>query len=120
MNKERFRQSAITVDKKKTLYTSMLLSVVMSLASCSPKIQSVLGSDINVGVLPDDICMVDGQPKILNVSTESQGDIYLIYVRKNGDIVSQHYSTDITTLGSKFKPRGSLYWTGGNCPPSTR
>jgi hypothetical protein len=99
---------------KNTLLCSTL---AFSVSACSPKEQSYLfGSNIDMGGLPTDICKIDNKPQVLNVSTESNGDIGLIYIRNNGDLVSQHYGRDRMGIGTQYAKVGEFVWKGDACP----
>jgi hypothetical protein len=95
----------------------VFLCVLVLLTACSPKEQGRWNknTDVNIGQLPDDICIVKGNPLILNATTESDGGFNLVYVRNNGDIVVRAWLTDPIT-GIFLKPAGQFYWTGGHCP----
>ncbi|HJY98235.1 MAG TPA: hypothetical protein VJ227_00805 [Patescibacteria group bacterium] len=95
----------------------VFLCTAVLLAACSPKEYGRWNQniDVNIGQIPDDACMINDNPLILNATTESDGGFNLVYVRKNGDIVVRSWLTD-PVLGIVLKPAGQFYWTGGHCP----
>lgn len=103
--------------------TVMLCATLLSSAACSPRLQSYLNSaSIEVGKIPDDVCVVDGQQKVISVSTQSNGDISLAYIRRDGDVVLKHFSTTVTSLGTAYGGQGQFVFTGtqSNCPAGSR
>jgi hypothetical protein len=96
---------------------TIIFLAALVLGACSPKQQGRWNQDtnINLGQVPSDACMVNGNPVVLNANTESDGGFSLIYVRNNGDIVIRAWLTDPVT-GIFLKPAGQFYWTGGHCP----
>jgi hypothetical protein len=106
------------VNKKHLLILVCIFVLGMLLiAACSPKERGRWNrnTDVNIGTVPDDVCIVDGKPLILNATTESDGGFNLVYIRNNGDIVVRAWLTD-PIVGIVLKPAGQFYWTGGNCP----
>lgn len=101
----------------KSLLQGMLIGAVILLClavACSPKTTARWsGPDytFNIGVVPDDICYVDGTPKILSANSESDGDYSLVYVRNNGDIVLHQWLLD-SVIGITIGDGGEVYWTG--------
>lgn len=104
---------------KKTIFMVILalLFIVIYAAACTPKYagQWDPGISYNIGNLPQDACIVNGQPLILNANTESDGGFSLVYVRNNGDIVIKAWLPD-PVLGTGLFPAGEYYFSGGNCP----
>ncbi len=108
---------------RKKYYLLLVLVALVGLAigvSCSPKQTGRwLGADYSkeVGAIPEDVCIVRGEPMILGASTESGGGFVLIYLRNNGDVVAHQWLTNpITDLG--LQDSGEFYWAGGTCPSS--
>lgn len=98
----------------------VVLATGLFIAGCSPKERSRwTGEDFSfkLGEIPSDICLVDGNPLVLNATTESDGDFNLIYVRNNGDVVIRHWATD-PIVSIVLYEAGEFYWLGGNCPTS--
>jgi hypothetical protein len=114
---QREQNNNINPKRTRNLFQVAALCTVLALSACSPKSQSyIFGSHIEMGSLPDDICKIEGKPQIISVSTESEGDINLVYTRNNGDIVTQHYGRDLGGHGTKYSKVGQFYWSGGICP----
>lgn len=103
--------------KKIALILILVLATVLFIAACSPKEQGRWNADtkIEIGELPQDICVIDGIPQVINATTESDGGFNLVYLRNNGDVVITAWLTD-PVLGVVLKPAGEFYWTGGVCP----
>lgn len=95
----------------------VLVLTVTLLVACSPKEQGRWNqnTEVSIGVVPEDACIMNGNPLILNATTESDGGFNLVYVRDNGDVVVRAWLTDPVT-GVFLKPAGQFYWTGGHCP----
>jgi hypothetical protein len=95
----------------------LVLISLMFFAACSPKEQGRWNSDtkFKIGELPQDICVIDGVPQVINATTESDGGFNLVYLRNNGDIVVTSWLTG-PVLGVILKPAGEFFWTGGVCP----
>lgn len=89
------------------LIMAVLLMLVFS--ACGASQQAFFGEDVDMGPLPEDICYVNGVPQVLSVSTESDGDIKLFYLRNDGDYVLQQYSIP------GVRKAGSISWSGGTC-----
>lgn len=101
------------------LARAMLCSILLlSSGACTPKERSRwTGASYNLGNIPSDICMVNGVPQVINASTESLGDVNLVYIRKNGDLVVKHY-TSPPLRPWQLDDAGEYFWSGGTCPSS--
>lgn len=105
--------------KNPLMRRAMLCASLLTLPACSPKMQSwVSGASISVGSIPEDVCVVNGKQLILGVSTESDGDMNLTYVRKDGNIVLKHFATTYSSLGTSYGEQGEFVFRGKpeNCP----
>lgn len=93
----------------------LFIVVLLFLTACSPRGISFLDSSYSnkVANLPDDICVRNGIPVIYGVSTESDGDVALVYLRNDGAVTIKHYP--MNGLGTDWKEGGEFYWTGGSC-----
>lgn len=72
-------------------------------------------SSVLIGKVPDDACVVNGNPLILNVETEI-GWIHLTYIRKNGDIVIKSWYIADDGGGTWYVYKKDVFITGGKCP----
>lgn len=120
--RETFLDRLAHIASNRKIRTGVALTILggIILASCSPKERSRWsGEDFSysLGMIPKDVCMVDGNPYVLNASTESDGDFNLIYVRNNGDIVVKHWAL-APVIGVVLREAGEFYWEGGKCPSS--
>ncbi len=104
--------------RSRTFFQLASLCGVLSLTACGPKTQTYWGGNIDMGPIPGDVCKIDDKAQILNVSTESTGDVHMIYLRNNGDYVSQRWTRSGLGFGAGYVEAGSVYWTGGTCPGS--
>lgn len=94
---------------RKLIVITTFFSVLWVLSACGASQQAFFGADVDMGNLPEDICMINGVPQVLSASTESDGDIKLFYLRNDGFYVLQQY----TFPG--IRKAGSIYWAGGVC-----
>lgn len=92
------------------------LLVAALLVSCSPQSKSWWDKNYThkVGDLPTDVCIQNGIPVIYGMTSESDGDVGLIYLRNDGDVTMKHYPPNL--LGTDWKEGGEFYFTGGTCP----
>jgi hypothetical protein len=104
--------------RSRTFLQLASLCGVLSLTACGPKQQTYWGGNIDMGPIPNDVCKIEGKAQILNVSTESTGDVHMIYLRNNGDYVSQRWTRSALGFGTDYVEAGSVFWTGGVCPGS--
>lgn len=119
MGAEKFKKST----RSPLARTAMLCATLLASAACSPKLQSyVEGTSIDVGKIPDDVCVVNGVQKVISVSTESDGDMSIVYVRYDGDIVLKHFATTFTSLGTSYGEQGQFVFKGipSNCPTGSK
>ena len=91
----------------------LIIVALMFLAACSPQSNGFWDSSYTneVAVLPDDICIRDGVPVVYGVSTESDGNVALVYLRNDGAVVVKHYPLVLVD----WTEGGEFYWTGGTC-----
>ena len=95
--------------KKWILLVCFTLLAAIALAGCGASQQAFFGVDVDMGPLPEDVCLINGSPQVLSASTESDGDIKLFYLRNDGYYVLQQYSFP------GIRKAGAIYWSGGNC-----
>lgn len=96
------------------LATSVLL---MMAEGCTVKGRmQYFNNTIDLGNIPSDVCMVNGIPQVLNISTETEGGVNLVYIENNGDVVAQHYIQDARKLGQGYTEAGRFVIHGGLCP----
>ncbi len=96
----------------------VVLVIGLAIGACSPKEQSRwIGESFtfSLGEIPSDVCLVGGNPLVLNATTESDGDFNLVYVRNNGDIVIRHWARRPIAQWEIYEA-GEFYWRGGRCP----
>jgi len=106
------------MNSRNSILFILVLVLGILVSGCSPKQQSRWTGEnfsYELGEIPDDICLVDGNPLILNATTESDGDFSLVYVRNNGDVVIRHWATKPIADWVLFEA-GEFYWRGGDCP----
>ena len=91
----------------------LLVLALFVLVSCSPQESSFWDSSYTnkVADLPSDVCVQNGIPVIYGVSTESDGNVSLIYLRNDGAVTVKHYPLFFTD----WNEGGEFYWTGGEC-----
>ena len=75
---------------KKTVVL-LLAILLVALTGCSVRTQARFGKQISLPPLPGDIVYVDGKPKIISISTESDGDVMLAYENSLGQVKIQLY-----------------------------
>lgn len=95
----------------------LLVLILLLISACTAKENARWGDENSrqlVGAVPDDACMVNGNPIILSVSMD-EGDLHLVYVNRDGEIVMAQWMKD-PILGTGTRRAGSMYWTGGYCP----
>jgi hypothetical protein len=89
--------------------------IVLLLVACSPQTKSWFDSSYThqVGTVPSDVCIENGVPVIFNITSESDGDVSLVYLRNNGDVVMKHHPLNL--IGTDWKEGGEFYFSGGIC-----
>lgn len=101
------------MNKKKALMliVILLLIVLASLVACSQREQVRWSGTAEMGDLPEDIKYVEGVPRVISVSTESDGDIVLSYISNEDKIVAQLYGCPTVSLAcSDLKKQGKYVW----------
>ena len=106
-----------SVSKKAVLAVELALVAAVAVG-CSPDQKVQYGQDVNVGNLPADMCMIDGRPDILTVSTQSNGDMFMAYVNTKGQVIAQTYTNTLNVNIGGFKEGGKYIWQGASCPSS--
>jgi len=93
----------------------LIIIGLLFLSACSPQSSSFWDSTYSnkVANLPDDVCVQNGVPVIYGVSTESDGNVSLIYLRNDGAVTIKHYPMNV--IGTDWQEGGEFYWTGGKC-----
>lgn len=94
---------------RKVIFFISAILLILFISACGASQQAFFGEDVDMGPLPEDICYLNGVPQVLSVSTESDGDIKLFYLRDDGDYVLQQYSIP------GVRKAGSISWSGGVC-----
>jgi hypothetical protein len=84
--------------------------IVVSKASLDQNPSKLIESK-EAGAIPEDVCVVDGKPLILNVNDGYREPLSISYVRNNGDLVYRKYG-----YGLSSQEFTETYWTGGVCP----
>lgn len=102
---------------KSTIKVIVVGLILILSVGCSPQTQSWFDSNLKwkVGTIPADVCVENGKPQVLGMTSESDGDVSLVYLRNDGAIVLKHYPLNITN--TDFKEGGEFYFTGGVCLP---
>lgn len=98
---------------KKVLLILVLIAIVFS--GCSAKEKVKLNGDYDMGTLPSDMAFDEvGQPMIITISTESDGDILMSYINTSNDIVIQMYGCAYISLAcGTLHEQGSFTWHVG-------
>lgn len=116
---DRLAAKAKEIVKNPIMQRAMLCAVLLGGPACGEREQArVFGSNIDIGPLPDDICIVNGEPRIINVSTQSDGEVNLVYIGKNGKVIIGHY-THTANFGTSYERKGSSTFSGSVCPSSS-
>lgn len=84
------------------------LAMLLLLTACTDQAKARYGGDLTVASLPADICVVQGRPQVVSVSTEDQADIDLAYFDRQGNLKVQKYGTGV--MGVTTRPTGTLTW----------
>lgn len=92
----------------------VFLLLALFLFGCTAQEQaSRWGGDVKIDTAPSDICVVNGDPKILGLNIEQNDDVALIYVDKKGDVVALLYGGGLDGMGTD--KTGTLYFEGDFC-----
>lgn len=97
------------------IVTTLAKSYATTASSISVPATANILPEVNMGALPGDICVIDGKPQVVDVSSEDHyGYPILVYLRKDGAIVALRYGGG---FDSQSQHAASIrYWTGGSCP----
>lgn len=89
----------------------IIILILFTLVSCTPQDQSWWNSDLKweVGKVPVDVCIENGKPVIYGMTSESDGDVSLVYLRNDGAVVLKHYPMDLG--GLNWKEGGEFYFS---------
>lgn len=100
-------------------HTIMLTLIVLLLSACTAQQNASWGGDYEVAPTPSDVCInEDGTPKILGINIEESGDVALVYITEDGDVVSQHYGGGFWGKGFTTQEQGRIIFDGDGsaCP----
>lgn len=92
----------------------VFLLLALFLFGCSAQDRaSRFGGDIRIDEAPSDICVIDGEPKILGLNIEQNNDIALIYIDTKGNVVALLYGGGLDGMGTS--KTGTIYFEGDFC-----
>lgn len=86
--------------------TGLALATALTASSCGENFGVKLGNDASMGPLPDDICIRDGRPEILGVTSQTDGGVTLSYLRNDGALVSVYY----LNFPTGYEEKGKFIW----------
>ena len=85
--------------KKSLVLVVLLLALSVVLTACSARSQARWEGTVNLGDLPEDMLYVNGVPQIVTISTESDGDIVMVYYSSDGQhVYAQLYGCAVINL----------------------
>jgi len=98
----------------KKFSAALLLVLVLGLllTSCSARNQVRFEGTLSLGELPEDMLYVDGNPQIITISTESDGDVIMAYYSNDGHVYGQLYGCAYISLTcGELHKQGRYSWT---------
>jgi hypothetical protein len=94
----------------KVLILVLIFSVLA--ISCTARTQVRWQGDENLGALPEDMSYdQNGIPRIITVSSESDGDMVMSYLNNKNQVVAQLYGCPAIGLCTNLQKQGRYYWT---------
>jgi len=96
-----------------------LLFILLLTTGCTAQQQAAWGGDVELAPIPDDVCLAeDGTPKVLGINIEESGDVAIIFVDENGNVVAQHYGGGFWGKGFTTQAQGRIIFEGDGsaCP----
>ncbi len=103
------------------VFLGMLILAIL-MVSCTARTKVRWHGDIDLGALPSDMSFdASNNPRIISISTESDGDILMVYYSTSNRIVAQLYGCGAVSLNcGKLYKQGSYSWaTTLETPEST-
>lgn len=102
--------------KKSYLLLFICFSLALIVTSCTAQQKaSRWKEDVKIADVPDDICIIDGVPKILGINIEQDDDIALLYINTKGNVVAKLYGDKSQWISTAVVESGSLYFEGDLC-----
>lgn len=92
----------------------VICAILSISAACTAQERaSKFSGTITIDNLPDDICIINGQPQLPSLNIENSGDMGLTYINKDGDLITLLYGSGFDGIGTDRT--GTFIFKGDLC-----